>query len=68
MSAERRGIRGFVITPTYRIVGGRPEVHLYGRLENAEPCLILDDRAEPHFFVRASVADIVRLVESKESA
>jgi DNA polymerase-2 len=60
MSAERRGIRGFVITPTYRIVGGRPEVHLYGRLENGEPCLIVDDRAEPHFFVRSAAADIVR--------
>jgi len=53
-------VRGFVITPTYRIVAGRPEVHLYGRLENGEPCLLIDDRARPHFYVRAGAADTVR--------
>ncbi len=51
---------GFVITPTYRIRDGVPEVHLYGRLENGEPCLIVDDRQRPHFFVAAAAAATVR--------
>jgi len=44
---------GFILTPTYRIVAGRPAVHLYAVLENGEPALIVDDRARPYFFVRA---------------
>src|SRR5207253_1509587 len=36
--------RGFILTPTYRVVGGRPEVHLYGVLEGGEPALSVDDR------------------------
>jgi hypothetical protein len=42
---------GFILTPTYRVVRGVPEVHLYGVLESGEPCLITDDRTRPHFFV-----------------
>ena len=44
-------MRGFILTPTYRIVRGVPEVHLYGVLESGEPCLIIDDRTRPHFFM-----------------
>jgi DNA polymerase-2 len=43
---------GFILTPTYRIARGVPEVHLYGVLESGDPCLIIDDRTRPHFFVR----------------
>jgi DNA polymerase II len=46
-------VRGFILTPTYRIVGGRPEVHLYGTLENGESFLVIDDRTRPYFFVPA---------------
>jgi DNA polymerase-2 len=53
-------VRGFVITPTYRVAAGRPEVYLYGRLENGEACLVIDDRPQPHFFVRTAAADTVR--------
>ncbi|HVO24588.1 MAG TPA: DNA polymerase II [Candidatus Margulisiibacteriota bacterium] len=42
---------GFILTPTYRIARGTPEVHLYGVLESGEPCLVIDDRTRPHFFV-----------------
>ena len=52
-------MRGFVLTPTYRVVRGIPEVHLYGVLESGEPCLLIDDRTRPHFFVRAG--DVARL-------
>jgi DNA polymerase-2 len=47
-------MRGFLLTPTYRVVNGVPEVHLYGVLESGEPCLIVDDRVRPYFFVRKS--------------
>lgn len=30
-------MRSFILTPTYRLVDGRPEVHLYGVLESGEP-------------------------------
>ncbi|MGE0517550.1 MAG: DNA polymerase II [Candidatus Binatia bacterium] len=55
-------MRAFILTPTYRIRDGIPEVHLYGVLENGEPCLIVDDRARPYFFIRA--ADRARAVEA----
>jgi DNA polymerase-2 len=45
-------MRGFILTPTYRLARDVPEVHLYGVLESGEPCLLIDDRTRPHFFVR----------------
>ncbi|MBI3783702.1 MAG: DNA polymerase II [Deltaproteobacteria bacterium] len=42
---------GFLLTPTYRVVRGVPEVHLYGVLESGEPCLIIDDRTRPYFYI-----------------
>lgn len=50
-------LRGFILTPTYRIARGRPEVHLYGRLENGDPTLVIDDRYRPSFYVPASRAN-----------
>lgn len=47
-------VRAFVLTPTYRVVGEVPEVHLYGVLESGKPCLVIDDRVRPYFFVRAA--------------
>jgi len=44
-------MRGFMLTPTYRVVRGVPEVHVYGVLESGEPCLLIDDRSRPHFFI-----------------
>jgi DNA polymerase-2 len=46
-------LRGFILTPTHRIVRGVAEVHLHAVLENGEPALIVDDRMRPYFFVRA---------------
>ncbi len=54
------GERGFILTPTYRLVDDRPEVHLYAVLETGEPALVVDDRARPYFFVRAADAGAVR--------
>jgi DNA polymerase-2 len=52
--------RGFILTPTYRVHGGRPAVHLYAVLESGEPALVIDDRLAPHFFVAAHDAARVR--------
>jgi DNA polymerase-2 len=46
--------RGFVLTPTYRVVGGRPQVHLYGVLESGEPALVVDTRFRPYCFIRSA--------------
>jgi DNA polymerase-2 len=47
-------MRGFILTPSYRMRNGVPEVRLYGVLENGRPFLVVDDRARPYFFVRAA--------------
>jgi len=52
-------MRGFLLTPTYRMRDGVPEIHLYGVLESGEPFLIIEDRVRPYFFVRS--ADATRL-------
>jgi DNA polymerase-2 len=53
--------RGFVLTPTYRLVDRRPVVEIYAVLETGDPALIVDDRVRPYFFVRR--ADARRLAE-----
>ncbi len=53
-------VRGFVLTPTYRLEGGVPVVHLYGVLESGEACLIADDRVRPYFYIPADRADEAR--------
>ena len=52
--------RGFVLTPTYRVVNGVPEVHLHAVLEGGEPALVVDDRFVPYFFVRGTDVDAIR--------
>src|SRR5437867_9570024 len=52
--------RGFILTPTYRIAAGAPEVHLHAVLESGEPALVIDDRLAPYFFVRAADVEQVR--------
>ncbi|MGH7788281.1 MAG: DNA polymerase II [Candidatus Binatia bacterium] len=47
-------MHAFILTPTYRVRDGVPEVHLYGVLEGGEPCLIIDDRVRPYFFIRSA--------------
>jgi len=52
--------RGFILTPTYRIARGNPEVHLHAVLDDGDPALVVDDRVVPYFFVRAADRDAVR--------
>ncbi len=46
-------MKGFILNPTYRITQGIPEVHLHGVLESGEPCVIIDDRVRPYFYLYA---------------
>ncbi len=52
-------MRGFILQPTYRVVRGRPEIHLYGTLENGETFCVIDDREQPYFFIPAARTDAV---------
>jgi DNA polymerase-2 len=54
--------RGFLLTPTYRIAAGRPEVHLHAVMEGGEPAVVVDDRLTPYFFVRARDAAAARRI------
>jgi DNA polymerase-2 len=47
-------MRGFILTPTYRVRDGVPEIHLHGVLESGEPFLVVEDRVRPCFFVRSA--------------
>jgi DNA polymerase-2 len=42
---------GFILQASYRITGGLPVVHLYGRCETGETFLVRDRRVRPHFYV-----------------
>ncbi len=45
-------VRGFILQATYRVLSGKPVVHLYGRLETGETFLVRDHRQQPYFYVR----------------
>ncbi|MEK7283572.1 MAG: DNA polymerase II, partial [Acidobacteriota bacterium] len=45
---------------TYRMEGGRPVVHLFGRLEDGRSFLVRDRRPVPYFFVREADAATAR--------
>jgi len=42
---------GFVLQASYRILGGLPVVHLFGRLTTGETFLVRDHRQTPHFYI-----------------
>ncbi|MGE0626124.1 MAG: 3'-5' exonuclease, partial [Pseudomonadales bacterium] len=47
---------GFILQATYRVTGGMPVVHLFGRLESGESFLVRDRRSRPHFYVSRDAA------------
>ncbi|MCZ6890704.1 MAG: DNA polymerase II [Gammaproteobacteria bacterium] len=49
--------RGFILQASYRIHGGAPVVHLYGKLETGETFLVRDHRQTPHFYINADDAE-----------
>ena len=60
--------RGFILQASYRIHGGVPVVHLYGRLESGATFLVRDHRRRPHFYVGAADAARARTVAAVEPA
>ncbi|WP_437893753.1 DNA polymerase II [Sorangium sp. So ce124] len=52
--------RGFILTPTTRVVAGCPEIHLHAVMEDGAPALVIEDRFRPYFFVRARDEDVAR--------
>ena len=47
-------MRAFILTPATQSRDGVAEVHLHGVLETGAPCLIVDDRLRPYFFIAAA--------------
>jgi DNA polymerase-2 len=60
--------RGFVLQPTYRVVHGKPVVHLYGRLEDGRPFLVRDQRQVPRFYVTVADAPRARVLGARPLA
>ena len=46
------GIKGFIVYPTYRIIDNKAYVYLFGRLENGESFLTIN-QFRPYFCIRA---------------
>lgn len=50
-------MEGFILQASYRLIEGRPVVHLFGRLTTGETFLVRDSRETPHFYVPAVASD-----------
>jgi len=55
-------MKGFIIHPTYRIEDNKAFIHLYGRLENGESFLTINE-FKPYFFIKKSDLDKALKVE-----
>jgi DNA polymerase II len=51
---------GFILQASYRILGGRAVVHLFGKLDTGQSFLVRDGRLSPYFWVRAADAAAAR--------
>lgn len=60
--------RGLILQPGYRVEGGRPVVHLWGKLESGEPFLLRDSRAVPHFYIAAADVERARALGARTIA
>lgn len=47
-------MEGFILQASYRLVDGKPVIHLFGRLTTGETFLVRDSRQTPHFYILAS--------------
>jgi DNA polymerase-2 len=59
-SRQSTAEHGFVLTPTYRMVAGQPQIHLHAVLESGESALVVDARVRPYCFLRAQDAERAR--------
>lgn len=58
----RNSMKGFIVDPTYRIEGSKAFVYFYGRLENGESFLTINE-TKPYFYIKKS--DVKKAKESK---
>ncbi|MBU7038755.1 MAG: DNA polymerase II [Theionarchaea archaeon] len=58
-------MKGLIIHPTYRTHGGKSFVHLYGRLENGESFLAINE-FRPYFYIKRSDLNTALNVEPLE--
>jgi DNA polymerase II len=56
-------VKGFILTPTYRVRNGTPEIHLYGVLESRAPFVVVEDRFRPYFFLRSHDVETARALD-----
>ena len=57
---------GFVLQASYRILGGKPVVHIYGRLSDGRSFLVRDFQQEPFFYILSSDAQKARELGAKK--
>jgi len=55
-------MKGFIIHPTYKVEDNKAFIHLYGRLENGESFLAINE-FKPYFFIKKSDLDKALKVE-----
>ena len=48
---KSNSMKGFIIDPTYRIKDNKAYLYLYGRLENGESFLTINE-TKPYFFIK----------------
>jgi DNA polymerase II len=49
--SKHESINGFIIHPTYKVENGKAFVHLYGKLQNGESFLIIQEY-RPYFYIK----------------
>jgi len=55
-------MKGFIIHPTYKVENGKAFIHLFGRLENGESFLAINEY-KPYFFIRKADLDKALKIE-----
>ncbi len=55
-------MKGFIIHPTYKVIDNKAFVHIYGRLENGESFLTINE-FRPYFFIRKDDLDKALRIE-----
>lgn len=57
-------VNGFIVNPTYKIINGKVYVHLYGRLENGESFLTINEY-KPYFYIKNNDKDKLKNIQTE---
>lgn len=58
-------VKGFIVYPTYRVIDGKAQILLFGRLENGESFVTINDY-KPYFWIKESDSKKAEQLLSKE--